>query len=328
MIEVDGSYLEGGGQILRTSLALSAVFGEEVRIKNVRANRPKKGLMPQHLTVVNALREICNAEVEGNILNSTEVVFKPSNVEGGKYEFDIGTAGSVTLFIQALLPVLIHSDEDFNVIIKGGTHVMKSPSFEYMKYCFIENVKKMGVRADVIMERPGFYPKGGGVVELKVLHSKIKKYDFIDRGKHMSKRCYIVLSKLPEHIYEREKKYIESRIDAEFFYVNKNGLGPGNAITLISEYERYNIGVDVLGRVGKPAEKVARDVVNNYLREESLNGVDLYMLDQILIYMALAGSGRVRYNSMTNHARTNMYTISKFTGREFDINEEEKIVYY
>lgn len=329
MIEIDGAYLEGGGQILRTSLSLSAILQEPFHIYNIRANRPKKGLMPQHLAGVEAAAQIVNAEVSNIKIFSTEFEFIPGKILNNNYYFDIGTAGSAVLLSQIVIPILLYSNGKSNVKIRGGTHVMKSPSYEYFEHCFLPNIGKMGARVASEMKMPGFYPKGGGAINMSILPSRLTPYNYEKRGSMKFIRADIISSNLPQHVNEREKKYIiNSNKNIEVVCNNYKGLSAGNSISITVEYDRFNIGADELGRVGKPAEKVARDVLNRISYEMSHEGVDHNMLDQLLLYIALAGKGSIKYDNLSTHAKTNMYVISKFTGKSFEINEESKIIYY
>ncbi len=329
MIEIDGSYLEGGGQILRTSLALSAVLELPFHIKNIRANRPKKGMMPQHLAAVKAVEEITGADVSNISLSCAEFAFKPGNISSGKYFFNIGTAGSATLLSQMIIPVLIFSKSASTVKIKGGTHVIKSPSYEYFNHCFLRNISMMNARVRSEMLAPGFYPKGGGIIKLDIHPSALQRYDFINRGNARHVKVYIISSNLPSHVNAREKMHLlKAMPEAEIIDENYNELSAGNCITIIEDYDKFSIGVDELGRVGKPAEKVARDALSNFSHERSHNGADNNMVDQLLLYIALAGKGSIKYDKISNHARTNMYVISQFTGNNFEVDDESKTIFY
>ncbi|MGB9635412.1 MAG: RNA 3'-terminal phosphate cyclase [Candidatus Micrarchaeia archaeon] len=331
MIEIDGSYLEGGGQILRTSLSMSAILSEPFHIINIRANRPKKGLMPQHLHAVNAIAEICNASVEGNRIGSTELTFIPSSISAGEYSFDIGTAGSVVLLSQTIIPVLAYGDKRSKVYLKGGTDVMKSPTYNYFANVFIRNISNYGLKVSSKLEVPGFYPSGGGKIYVEIDSSKPKKYDFLDRGSLEGENVYIVLSNLPGHIVDREERYFYD-ISGHSFSVKKeifkDAPSAGNSITLAAHFSNYSVGTDTLGIVGKPAEKVARDVFNQYIAEFNGAGTDTNMTDQLLIYTALSGSGSIKYNNLSAHSKTNIFTISKFTGLNPTINYDEKVISY
>ncbi|MEM0437745.1 MAG: RNA 3'-terminal phosphate cyclase [Candidatus Micrarchaeia archaeon] len=328
MIEIDGSYLEGGGQILRTSLSLSAALEMPFRITNIRLNRPKKGLLSQHLTAVRAVGELCNAETKGAGLGSTELEFIPGKASCGDYSFDIGTAGSATLVMQAVLPVLALTKGNSTVKIKGGTHVMKSPSYEYFEHCFLNNVSKMGVVARSALARPGFYPQGGGEVSLSISPSTLKSHTFIERGGQVSENAYIISANLPAHVAQREQDFL-SRSGRKFAFSSMQFQGnasTGNAITLVCTFNGYSVGSDGLGAVGKPAEKVAADCLRAYISAINSGAVDDYMADQLLVYFALAGGGTLKYSNLTPHTRTNIYTIEQFIGRKFSVNDEDRII--
>lgn len=328
MIEIDGSYLEGGGQILRTSLSLSAALEMPFRITNIRLNRPKKGILSQHLTAVKAVGALCNAEIKGAKLGSTELEFIPSKATHGNYNFDIGTAGSATLVMQAVLPVLVSLKGNSLIRINGGTHVMKSPLYEYFEHCFLKNVSKMGIMASSVLVRPGFYPQGGGEVSLSVSHSTLKSYKFVNRGKQLSESAYIVSANLPAHVPQREQDFL-SRSGRKFIFSNMQFNGNpsiGNSVTLVCSFEGYSIGSDGLGAIGKPAERVAADCLRSYISILNSDGIDDYMADQLLVYFALAGGGALKYNNLTQHTRTNIYTIEQFIGKKFSVDEENRII--
>ncbi|MEW6722701.1 MAG: RNA 3'-terminal phosphate cyclase, partial [Candidatus Micrarchaeota archaeon] len=173
-IEIDGSYGEGGGQIIRTALTLSAITQKAVRIMNIRANRPNPGLQPQHLTACRAVRSICRGTLGAAEVGSRGISFEPGPIVGGKYDFDIGTAGSVTLVAQTVLPILLFAEKGSEVRITGGTHVMKSPSYDYFERVFVPALKNFGVEAGCRMLKPGYYPRGGGVMEFSVEPQKPK----------------------------------------------------------------------------------------------------------------------------------------------------------
>ena len=317
VVEIDGSYGEGGGQILRTAVSLSAVTGKGLRMYNIRANRDRQGLRMQHLTAVKALAEISNAEVEGLRLGSMEITFRPRRIKGGEYTFDIKTAGSTTLLLQALLPALIFADSRTVVDIIGGTHVPKSPTYEEVCHVFLPIVRSMGVDAHVSIKRYGFYPKGGGRITLVVNPVNSLKNINITRVYDENVKGLIIISKtLPSHIAEREKNEI-----IEFFGDGVTGVeitevdtySPGNAVILLSE----NRGVHSLGRVGRPAEVVAFDACTR-MRDEMGSPVDRHTTDQLLVYMALAkGVSVVKTSKVTLHAKTNARVIEKFLDRRF-----------
>lgn len=327
MIEIDGSYLEGGGQILRTSLSLSAILGKPFQISNIRANRPKKGLMPQHLAGVNAIMEITDANVDGNTIGSTSLTFSPGKINSGNYRFNIGTAGSTTLMCQTILPVLLFGNNPSRIMLTGGTHVIKSPTFEYFSQCLLKNLEKMGIKASACIYNPGFYPQGSGRMSVSISPARPKPYNFIERGNFVSSFAHIISANLPAHIADREEKQITEEIGSGIQILKSNypkNPSTGNAVTIIHEYSGYTIASDCLGEVGKPAEKVARDAMQSLENEVFGGGLDHNMVDQVLIYIALAGGGSLRYGSLSAHARTNIYTIERFMGKIFEIDEAER----
>ncbi|MBM4137811.1 MAG: RNA 3'-phosphate cyclase, partial [Nitrospira sp.] len=214
MIEIDGSYGEGGGQILRTSLSLSCLLQKPIRIFNIRRGRKKPGLMPQHLTCVRAATLISNAEVKGDSEGSTELIFRPEEVKSGDYYFDIGTAGSTSLLLQSLLPPLIFSEGKSTIILKGGTHVPFSPPFQYLSDVFVPMLDKLGIKLSLRIESYGFYPKGGGkiTVEIHPLSGRIfaKHLLFLDRGKIKSLKGVSGVGNLPLTIAERQRGSVQN----------------------------------------------------------------------------------------------------------------------
>ncbi|MBI5665660.1 MAG: RNA 3'-phosphate cyclase, partial [Nitrospirae bacterium] len=205
-IEIDGSFGEGGGQILRTALSLSCITGHPLRLFNIRKGRKKPGLMPQHITCVNAAAMISRAQVSGNEKGSTELTFIPGNVRAGHYVFDIGTAGSSSLVFQTLLLPLIFTGEESDITIKGGTHVPLSPTYDYISDVFLPMLKMTGIDVDASITRYGFYPKGGGEVSFRIHPAKtIKGMHLTSRGALLSVSGLSGVSNLPISIAERQK---------------------------------------------------------------------------------------------------------------------------
>ncbi len=327
MLKINGSLLEGGGQILRTSLSLSAITGEPFTIHNIRANRPNKGLRPQHLSAVFALAELTNADLEGARIGSTELTFYPSSVISGDYTFDIGTAGSTTLLAQALLPVLLHSNSKFNITLKGGTHVMKSPTYEYFEHAFLDNLRFMRARVQSFLVKPGFYPQGGGEINLTVKPSNLKPHSYTDDGSDpIGIYVYITSANLPRHVNEREGSYFMKKGISDIYdNLFSDNVSTGNSITAVAKFANYVVGFDVLGQVKKPAEKVAREAYNGILNEINTLGLDVNMVDQLLIYLALYG-GNLTYSDLSLHAQTNMKIIEQFLDGSFNV--ENNLIYW
>ncbi len=314
MIKIDGSYGEGGGQILRTSIALSCVTGKSVEIFNIRANRPKKGLAAQHLKGVEAAKMLCDAEVDGLRLGSTRLVFKPRKTRARDMKIDIGTAGSITLIFQTILPPLLVADRSCKIEIRGGTDVQWSPSIDYFRFVTLKALEKMGAEAGVELIKRGYYPKGGGKVVLRADPSDLKGVAF------EKEICDLIrgishCSNLPKHVAERqakaaktflEEKGYKTEIDLEI----QKGLSTGSGITLFCGYK----GSVSLGEKGKPAEKVGNEAASHLYEElQSDATFDRHLADQIMSFAAIAHGKTVYTTSkITKHIVSNAYVINKF----------------
>jgi RNA 3'-terminal phosphate cyclase (ATP) len=312
-VEIDGSEGEGGGQVLRTSLTLSAITKKPVRITNIRANRPNPGLQMQHLTSARAVRSVCRGKLTGAEPKSTELVFEPGEIVGGRYEFDIGTAGSVTLVAQTLIPILLGAAKESELRISGGTHVMKSPGYDYFEHVFVPAIARFGAQVGTTLIKPGYYPRGGGCMDVIIRPSKL--LGCIIWPKEENVQALIRLSNLPEGIAVREKKVFVQNGTTDVHIRNDQSLSVGNAVTCWKGFR----GAYVLGQVGKRAETVAQEALDMLKAEK--NEVDVHLADQLLIYAALA-EGRTAYTSggISGHFRTNASIIAKFVER--DIREE------
>ncbi|MCX8202294.1 MAG: RNA 3'-terminal phosphate cyclase [Candidatus Micrarchaeota archaeon] len=324
-ITIDGSKGEGGGQILRTALALSCITKIPFTINEIRAKRPKPGLQAQHVTCANALSSISQAEISGNKIGSKELYFNPKKIIGGYYEFDIGTAGSISLLIQAILPVLLNADRPCKTTIIGGTHVSHSPSIDYFENVFLPIIRKMGANAEIAVERLGWYPKGNGKVTLFTKQSKLNQINITEKIDLKSINGIISQSNLPEEIMEREEERIRKTFPGILITKqNKQSDSPGNALTLWAEYDNTVLGCSLLGEKGLKAEDLADSAALQLNKLINGNGaVDPWMGDQLLIYMALAkGESRIKVSRITSHMKTCMEIIPLFTKKEFKINDK------
>jgi RNA 3'-terminal phosphate cyclase (ATP) len=312
MIEIDGSYGESGGQIIRTSLTLSALTKKEVSIENIRAGRPNPGLAAQHLTAVKAVRNVCRGTLDGAEIGSKSLVFHPGEIVGGKYEFNIGTAGSVTLVAQTIIPILLHANKPSSIRIIGGTHVIKSPGYDYFERVFIPAIRYLGAEVESKLVRPGFYPKGGGIIDINLKPSKLFGKTEWPLGEPI--KVLIRLADLPQSISMKEKKvFLENEINDVRVYEDKD-CGPGNAVTASTNFR----GAYVAGEKGKPAHDVAKEALNEILKEQF--DVDKHLADQLLVYAVLA-EGKTEYitSEITEHTRTNAEIIKKFVDRKIEI---------
>lgn len=319
VVEIDGSMGEGGGQILRYSLGFSAVTLKPVRIYNIRAKRKNPGLRPQHLTAVKALQEITGAIVRGAKVGSMEIYFEPRYRKPGNYRFDIGTAGSVTLVIQAILPALLYAKGYSRVVITGGTDVPWSPPVDYMRYVFLHNIRFFGINSTLKLVKRGHYPRGGGQVILEVAPvNKFSSINIIERGQILSIHGLSHAVRLPRHVAERQAKTAENilkkklgvkpLIDIESHPPERDPhLGPGSGIVLYADVEAgTRIGADSLGARGKRAEIVGKEVASKLLEElEPGMAFDSHMSDMLIPYMFLAdGESMVGVSKITSHAVT------------------------
>jgi len=318
-IHIDGSQGEGGGQILRSSLALSMVTKKPFRISRIRAGRAKPGLLRQHLTGVNAAATISGAKVTGASLGSTELTFEPSGtIKGSAYHFPIGSAGGTMLVVQAILPALLHADGPSSVIIEGGTHNTAAPSFEFVERTLIPVLNLAGARISIRLERHGFYPAGGGRVVLAVEPvSEARPLSLLTRGERQSIHATAIVSQLSRAIAEREIAVLCERlgIDAANTTITSvpEAKGPGNAALVELRYEQCTEVFCAFGELGKGAEVVARELADDvraYIA--ATHPVGEHLADQLMVPLAVLAGGRFATGSLSSHARTNLDVLDSF----------------
>lgn len=326
MIEIDGSLGEGGGQVLRTALALSALTATSFRMFNIRAGRENPGLRPQHLSAVLAVAEVCGANVKGEHLNSKEIEFFPGDIVPGRYRFDVGTAGSAPLVLQALLPCLLKAGDDVEVEVVGGTNVPNAPQAEYMQHVLFPMLQSCGARIRLEIKKSGFYPKGGGHLLLSTEHSELGPLDLSVFEPSGTIEGVSFCANLTESVPRRQgnsatvelfKRGMQARIRP----YTVSALSPGSGIVLwaSSKGSTAIVGADALGARDKPAEAVGLEAARNLLAE--LGGgaaVDRHAADQLLPFLAVAGGG-LRTSAVTLHAQTNMAVIEKFLPVKFGV---------
>jgi len=327
MITIDGSYGEGGGQVLRTSLALSALTGQSVEITSIRAGRSKAGLAAQHLTGVRAAAAVCGAEVEGDALGSQHLVFRPGRPQAGRYTFDVcdirPSAGSVNLILQTILPILALTDGESHVTLKGGTHVPMAPCFEYVQHVFLPAIARFGVQADVTLQAAGYYPRGGGQEELHVAGGEgLVGAPFGGAADSPALLLVSRTTKLPPHVAQRQLAALRNALDgyAVASEACEDVPGPAPGTVAFAAAVGHG-GASALGPRGKRAEDVGREAGNSLRAYLDGNGaVDLHLADQLLLYAALArGPSSFVAQELTEHARTNVWVIERFLGSVFRV---------
>lgn len=315
---IDGAYGEGGGQILRTSLALSLVTGTPFSIEHIRARRAKPGLLRQHLTAVHAAAEVGQARVTGAAIGSLQLTFVPGRVTPGTYTFTVGTAGSTTLVLQTVLPALLLAAAPSTLSLEGGTHNPFAPPFDFLAQAFLPLVNRMGPRVTATLERPGFYPAGGGTCQVTIVPTTaLNRLDLHERGEVRAIQARALVAKLPRSIAERELAVIAQQLawHGDWLHVETvaQARGPGNVVTLAVACEHVTEVFTGFGERRVRAETVAAQAVQaarHYLAADVAVGE--YLADQLLIPLALAGGGSFTTLPLSLHSTTNMQVIQQF----------------
>jgi len=335
MIKIDGSIGEGGGQVLRVCLALSALTGESVAIKNVRVNRANPGLRSQHLTAMRALAEVANAKVSGLGLGSSEITFVPGRRRGGIHSFDAKTAGSTTLILQALLPVLAFADQPSSVTLIGGTNNPLAPQVDYVINVLNPVIASMGFFYQLRVVRRGFYPRGGGVLKVAITPvERLTAINVVSMGSLRGIRGMSHSRNLPAHVAERQAEAAtQSCTRAGYPNVSierdsdQRGQSPstGSGIVLWAETSTGGrLAGDALGARGKPAELVGREGAAKLLMQLSKGApFDVHLGDQLVIWLALAeGRSRIATSELTLHTVTAVEVTEMVTGCQFKVSGE------
>lgn len=325
MITIDGSVGEGGGQILRTSLALSLVTGQPFRIANIRAGRKKPGLLRQHLTAVQAATQIGDAVTDGAVMGSSELVFRPERIRAGDYRFAIGTAGSTTLVLQTVLLPLLLASEPSKLTLEGGTHNPLAPPYDFLVRTFLPQLARFGPVIETTLVRPGFFPAGGGKFELTIQPvDRLCPIELYERGADAGRRVVAYLANLSSGIAERAFEQVIKRLrwPREGFEIIEHPAECGPGFALIAEVQSEHITESFtgFGERGVRAEQVADGVVDQ-VRDYLANTAPVaeYLTDQILLPLALAGSGGFCTAGLSRHARTNIDVIRQFLDVTFTV---------
>lgn len=318
MLIIDGSFGEGGGQILRTSLGLSLVTGMAFRIEKIRAGRKTPGILRQHLTAINAAAKIGEADIVGATLGSQQLTFIPKKVLTGNYSFAVGTAGSATLVLQTVLPALLLADGPTSLTLEGGTHNPAAPPFDFLEKTFLTQINRMGAKITLELIRPGFYPAGGGQFKVNIEPTKkLSGFELTSRGEILSRKARALVASLPTDIADRELNFIGQRMswDKSCLYkeIITNSRGPGNVVFIELESENLTEIFTAFGERGVRAEAVADEVVKE-ARHYLAAGIPVgeYLADQLLIPLALAGGGAFTTFGLSLHTTTNIEIIKKF----------------
>lgn len=336
MIEIDGNYGEGGGQILRSALSLSAILGQPIRLTNIRAGRRKSGLAAQHLTCVNAVAAITNATVAGNTLGSMTLTFSPGKIRGGNYTFDVAevrpSAGALSLVFQSIALPLAHAEERSTVTLRGGTDVAMSPNVHYLQEVFIPMATKFGFQGTLKRNRWGWYPKGGGeaVAQIQPVPSW-RAVDLCERGELKEIRGVSAVSNLPKHILVRQQEQSLNQLKPlaecpiKVVLVKGESIGQGTLVFLTTVFENVRGGFCALGERGKPAERVADEACRE-LRDflNSSAAIEPHLADQLILPMALAErESRLTTSRITRHLTTNIWLVQQLLPVQFDVEGTE-----
>ena len=331
MLEIDGSYGEGGGQVIRTAIAMSAITGKPVKITNIRANRSKPGLQAQHLTGVRAAAELCNAKLKGAELHSTELTFEPKKIRFGKFKFDIGTAGAITLVLQTLIPIAAFAPSKTRFEIIGGTNVLHAPPIEYFQNIFCDYAEKFGLLITCEVEKHGFYPKGGGKVTVEIHPIKEKRQiNLVERGKPLNVKLVSIASEdlKQASVVERQISGFKTKINPEFtvrsFTNYVDTLSTGSSIYAHALFSNCKLGCSALGERGKKAEDVGKECAEGLMKEINSSAVvDKHLADQLIPFLGLFG-GEFITSEITEHTKTGIWVVEQFVDKKFKV-ERNKI---
>ena len=334
MLEVPGDILEGGGQIVRTTIALAALTGKPVKLTKIRDKRPNPGLQAQHVVAVKAVAASCNAETHGLTQGSQELTFTPHGRAAGRWSFDVGTAGSIPLILQAIMPAAAYAPTQVTLDLTGGTDVRWSPTIDYVRLIELPLLQLMGYRATIQLHRRGHYPKGGGHASINVDPPKVlKAVNLLERGQLLGIEGVSHCVRLPNHVAQRQASAAKEKLSAEGFtqvniaietYLPNQDphVAPGSGITLLAKFTGGTIlGSDDLGERSKPAESVGVDAATKLLAElASRAPVDRHMGDILIPYMAVAeGGSTIQVSEITMHTLTNIKVAEMVAGVKFEV---------
>jgi len=335
VLTIEGSYGEGGGQILRSAISLSAITGKAIEVINIRAKRHNPGLRPQHLQATKAVAELFHARVENLNVGAEWIRFipKPDSYEDRELKIDIGTAGSIPMILQTIIPAVALSGKSLSVQIIGGTDVKMSPTADYLRLVVLKAYKSIGINFSLNILKRGYYPKGGGIIHAEISPCKnIRSLDLLNR-QSVEPKIANVCCQLPKNVAERqissalltlEKRGVRCGVYSSSF---ESSLSPGTSILVYSEsdFGTY-IGGDSIGEREKSAEKVGEEAVQNFYESYQTNvPIDRYLADMLVIPLSLVkGKSRYRIGIVTEHLKTNLYVVSQIVGCKYHIEPSEK----
>jgi RNA 3'-phosphate cyclase len=329
MLEIDGSYGEGGGQLVRTAVALAAVTGRGVRIRGIRARRRTPGLAAQHLTAIRAVAALAQGELEGDRIGSMEIAFRPGALRGGEFRFDVGTAGSITLVLQALLPVAVSAPCPSAFRITGGTDVPASPPLDYLRWVLLPLLRRLGLEAKLECLRRGYYPRGGGEVAVEVRPGRLEPLVCEAPGELCALRGYAHVAGLPRDVLERMDRAARAQLGQPVELEEKllgaeEALGSGGALVLVAETAHTRLGASAVAQRGVPAERLGSTAAAELLQELTCGAtLDLHASDQALVYLALAGGISCFYaRTLTSHAATTLWLLQRFLPLRWEARPE------
>jgi RNA 3'-phosphate cyclase len=339
LFEIDGSQKSGSGTILRLAVALAAATGESLHICNIRQNRPQRGLKPQHLEAVLTAAKLCNAEVKGATIGSKELWFKPRKVNGGNFEAEIGTAGSIPMLLLATLPICIFAKDPVRLhVAKGGTDVSHSPTINYLRNVFLPALKQMGLEAVINVHKYGYYPKGMGEVTMTVKPPeslqpiRLNNFGKLKSVKGVSVCTFLADRKVAERQAKAASKYLsEKGYTADIQVVNdrSNPFQKGSSITLWAETDTGAIiGADAIGELKKTSETVGTEAAEKLHEEISVRPtVDVHLADMLVPYMALAeGTSTLLTRKVSDHLETNVWLAEKMLKARFNIQKVKNLL--
>lgn len=321
LVRIDGSYGEGGGQIIRSAVTLSSLTQKPVEIFNIRKNRKVSGLRAQHLTGIKILAKICNAKVEGLHIGSTMVRFYPSKIQDMQLKEDVGTAGSISLILQVLIPAVSISKKRLKISITGGTDVLWSPTIDYTRFVLKDAYKRLGIDFSVEVQRRGYYPHGGGIVYVEIFPSEnINPVSLLKRTTKQA-NLFCSYSKIPKELVTKDIEEVKTVLENNGFKLDSQikeepAYDKGSSLLICSNDESSVIGYDVISSDGK-----IEDVTVSRFLETNL-GVDDYLSDMLVIPMCLAnGTSVFRVNSITKHLQTNLFVTTEMLDCKYGIGK-------